>query len=220
MNVQLHCGDCLEYMRGLPDKAIDLVLTDPPYGIKITRNAKLVGVATYASRRATADAWDDAIPHKEYFDEIKRISRQQIVFGANYFWEHFYSSQCYIVWDKRGGLPDVPFCPTEFAWTSFVDKPSKQYVVRNHGFIRDADEQRTGHPTQKPVKLMIAILRDFSRPGDLVFDPFAGSGSTAVACIQTQRRFLGCEISPLYHAIAKRRIEQAQMQLALPLEIA
>ena len=208
-------GDCLEVLPTLADKSVDLVLTDPPYGIKINRRAKLVGTATHRSRKATAHGWDDKPPDPRVWPEIFRVSHNQVVFGANYFWEQFYSSQCYIVWDKRGDLPEVPFCPTEFAWTSFVKEPSKRYVIRNHGFIRDSKDPRTGHPTQKPTELLARILEDFTRPGDLVLDPFMGSGSTGVACLNTGRRFIGIEKDAAYFDIARQRIEQAAAQQRL-----
>lgn len=217
MTVQLFQGDCLEVMRGMPDKSVDLVLTDPPYGIGITRNAKDVPgrLAPHRARKATADTWDDAVPDSRYFKEMFRVSRNQIVFGANYFWNEFYPSQCYIIWDKRGNLPKVPFCDTEFAWTSFTNRMSKKYTVVNHGFIRDSKDDSTGHPTQKPTELFKMILEDFTKPGDVVLDPFGGSFSVGVACVKAGRHFVGCEIDPSYYAIAQRRIAHAQMQLPL-----
>jgi DNA modification methylase len=214
--IKLYLSDCLDVMKTLPDECADIVVTDPPYGIAINRVAKLVGNATNVSRKATLLDWDDKPPTREYFDEIKRVSHHQIVFGANYFWENFYSSQCYIIWDKRGNLPAVPFCDTEFAWTSFVDRMSKRYVILNHGFIRDSKDKRTEHPTQKPTELMLAILADFTNAGDLVLDPFMGSGTTGVACVQTGRSFVGIEIDPTYYAIAEERIAEAQAQPPLP----
>lgn len=214
----LYLGDCLDYMRTMEPGSVDAVITDPPYGIEINRHAKIIGVATEHSRQSTELSWDDTRPDKDHFDGIKKVSKNQIVFGANYFWENFYSSSCYIIWDKRGNLPKVPFCDTEFAWTSFIDKPSKRYVVINHGFIRDGNDSRL-HPTQKPLKLMLSIIEDFTNPGDLIFDPFMGSGTTGVAALQLGRRFIGCEIDPGYFAIAEKRIKQATAQMLLPLEI-
>ncbi len=202
-------------MRTLDAGSVDAVVTDPPYGISINRNAKLVGIATKQSRKRTDLAWDDAIPTRDHFTELFRVSKNQIVFGANYFWEYFYSSACYIIWDKRGNLPQVPFCDTEFAWTSFVDNPSKRYVIINHGFIRDSKDERTTHPTQKPTELFIRILLDFTQRGDTIFDPFMGSGTTGVACMQLGRNFIGCEIDPGYFAIAEKRIREAAAQPAL-----
>jgi site-specific DNA-methyltransferase (adenine-specific) len=218
-NVTLYCADCLDVMREMDAGSVDVCVTDPPYGIKITRSSKAIGTATHTSRKATNDSWDDKIPTKEYFDEMFKVSKNQIVFGANYFWENFYSSQCYIIWDKREFLPTVPFADTEFAWTSYTDKPSKRYILRNHGFIRDSKDEKTGHPTQKPTELMVRILNDFTSEGDTVLDCFTGSGSTGVACVQTGRKFIGIEISEEYCQIARKRIQDAESQLRLPIEI-
>ena len=135
-----------------------------------------------------------------------RVSNNQIVFGANYFWENFYSSQCYIIWDKRGNLPKVPFCDTEFAWTSF-SKMSKKYLVRNHGFIKDSKDIKTGHPTQKPTELFKAILKDFTEEGDTILDPFLGSGTTARACKDLGRKCIGIEREEKYCKIAINRCQ-------------
>jgi len=210
----LHNGDCLQYMRSMQDKSVDLILTDPPYGIGINQNSKPVGIASNLSRMANDKTWDDNIPSAEYFKEMFRVSKNQIVFGANYFWESFYSSPCYIIWDKRGNLPKVPFCDTEFAWTSF-DKMSKKYTVINHGFIKDSNDEKTIHPTQKPSELFVNILRDFAKDGQVIFDPFMGSGTAGVACERLGLPFIGCEISTEYFQIAERRIQSAALQPSL-----
>jgi site-specific DNA-methyltransferase (adenine-specific) len=211
---KIHNCDCLEFMKQLPDKCVDLVLTDPPYGIKISRKSNNFGSSTSTSRKKTDLGWDDCIPTKEFFDEMFRISKNQIVFGANYFWENFYSSPCYIVWDKRGGLPEVPFADTEFAWTSFK-KMSKKYTFINHGFIKDTNDEKNEHPTSKPSELFMAIGRDFMGDTDVVFDPFMGSGTTAVACERLGRKWFGCELEPKYCEIANKRIEAERNQLKL-----
>jgi DNA modification methylase len=207
---RLLCGDSTK--RSHVDYLMDgqkaqLCLTDPPYGIAITRSSKSIGTATEHSRKATNESWDDTVPTKTAFDLMFEHSENQIVFGANYFWEYFHSSQCYIVWDKRGELPDVPFAPTEFAWTSF-DKMSKKYTVINHGFISD-EKQDKRHPTSKPVKLFTPILEDFSNESDLVYEPFAGSGTTLVACQNLGRKCYAIEISPNYCAVILERLSTA-----------
>ena len=176
---RLICGDCTHVEisnKVLGDEKVILMLSDPPYGIKITKKSNNYGDSPHTSRKATNHKWDDAIIKTEDIKSILRLSKDQIVFGANYFWDAFYSSQCYIIWDKRGDLPDVPFAPTEFAWTSFTDKPSKRYVVLNHGFIRE-EKTTEFHPTQKPIILFSKILSDFSDVGDLIFDPFVAERS-------------------------------------------
>ena len=203
-------GDCLELMKSLPDGCFDLCLTDPPYGVHIARKAKAWGDSPDVARVPTGEAWDDQTPNKAVFDQIFRISRNQIVFGANYFWENFRSSQCYIVWDKRGNLPAVPFADTEFAWTSF-DRMSRKYTHIKHGFIRD-DDEIIQHPCQKPAEMFADILDDFSRDDAVIFDPFLGSGTTAVAAKKLGRHFLGFEISAEYCAIAHERLARIDAQ--------
>lgn len=205
--VQLYLGDCIDIFPTIETGSIDLVLTDPPYGIRITKAVTVFGDSPEKSRKATNDTWDDEIPSKAHFDHIFRVSSNQIVFGANYFWSYFYASPCYIVWDKRGTLPPVPFADTEFAWTSF-ERMSKKYTVINHGFIRDDKEPRY-HPTQKPLILMKQIIEDFTKPGDLILDCFMGSGTTGVACMNTGRRFIGIERDETYFNIAAKRIADA-----------
>lgn len=204
-------GDCLEVMKLMKDKSVDLVLTDPPYGIGINKKdnstfAKLKHIA----RKPNSETWDNRAMERRYFDEIFRISKNQIVFGANYYWDYFYSTQCYIIWDKVGSIPimikNYPFALTEFAWTSFIKRMSKRYVIRNVGFIRDSNDIREEHPTQKPTELFGAILNDFSNEGDLILDPFLGSGTTAVACKMLKRNYIGIEISPVYCKIAEERL--------------
>ena len=207
-------GDSLEVMKELPDNSIDLVLTDPPYGININSNAKAIGTSTENSRKPTKLEWDRFIPTKQYFNEIKRVSKNQIIFGANYYWENFYSSQCYIVWDKRGNLPNVPFCDTEFAWTSFKDKISKKYTCINHGFVKDSREEII-HPTQKPEKLWLLILNDFSKENDLILDCFSGSGTTAIACHRMKRRFICIEKEEKYVELSRKRLKDEQSQMTL-----
>lgn len=198
----IYLGDCREILPRLA--LVDLILTDPPYGISITKKGNNYGTSTHKSRRATGEVWDDIPPDAEAIRLIMERSKNQIVFGANYFWECFRSSPCYIVWDKRGQLPAVPFADTEFAWTSF-ERMSKKYTVVNHGFIKDAQERRE-HPTQKPVMLFRSILSDFTKAGDVVLDPYMGSGTTLRAAKDLGLRSIGIEIEPKYCEMAARRL--------------
>lgn len=209
---KLYHGDCLDIIPEL--ERVDLVLTDPPYGEKITRKVKKYGVRVDLSRKATIDTWDDKPFHRKQVEAFMSISKNQIIFGANYCWEAFRSTRCYIVWDKRGSLPDVPFAPVEFAWTSFAKMP-KKYTVINHGFISDNKDKKE-HPTQKPSGLFVGILNDFSKKTDIVLDPFTGSGTTAIACERLRRKWIGIEIDEKYCEIAAKRIEQELSQGKLP----
>jgi site-specific DNA-methyltransferase (adenine-specific) len=193
-------------MKDWPDNCVDLVLTDPPYGIRITHKANQYGNSTHLSRKANHDKWDNLPMSPLQWEKTKQVSVEQIVFGANYFWQYFRQAKCYIVWDKRGSLPDVPFLPMELAWTSY-DKMPKKYTVINHGFITDIKEQKRLHPTQKPLLLMQKIVIDFTQPNDLILDPFCGSGTTCVAAKMLGRRYIGIDISEKYCEIARQRLE-------------
>ena len=210
---KVYCGDCLDIMKEIPDKSIDLVLTDPPYGIDIGKmnftNSVDGGVAKRNDYKGKAD-WDKETPTKEYFEQIFRISKNQIIFGGNYFTDKLSSSGCWIIWDKR--VEDKysnDFADCEMAWTSFK-KPSRIIRYLWSGMLQgnmQAKEKRQ-HPTQKPTEVIRKILNDFSEPNQTILDPFLGSGTTAIACQELHRNFIGIEISPEYCKIAEDRLKQ------------
>lgn len=198
-------GDCLEIMKQMPGKCVDLVLTDPPYGIKADKGSS--GFGSSQNRRYEDDNWDSFVPSKEYFDEILRISKVAIIFGGNCFTDRLPVSKHWIVWDKKGSMPfDNPFSDCELGWTSIEKKPIKKYTVIQQGFV--SEERDRFHPTQKPVSLFNQIIKDYSKDGDIVLDCFLGSGTTAVACKQTNRNFIGVELSQKYCDIANERLKQ------------
>jgi site-specific DNA-methyltransferase (adenine-specific) len=209
--ITIYHADCRDVLPTLEAGSVDLVLTDPPYGISIVtkNNRKAYGTARQVEHGGAE--WDSKPPDKAVFDLIFKASSNQIIFGANYFWECFRSSPCYVIWDKRGTLPPVPFADTEFAWTSF-DRMSRKYTVIQHGFIKDASEPKE-HPTQKPLMLFRGILNDFSKAGDLILDPFAGSGTTLRAAKDLGRKAIGIELSEQYCEIAARRLSQNVLPL-------
>jgi DNA modification methylase len=177
-------------MKEIPDKSIDLVLTDPPYGIGIANNP----IRQKHERRD----WDNAPPTNQYFTDIIRTSQNQIIWGGNFF--DLPPTQCFIFWDKK--QPEAfstSMC--EYAWTSFKS-PAKIFRYRVVDGILKV------HPTQKPVKLIEWCLLKYSNPGDLILDPFLGSGTTAVACKRTGRNFIGIEKEPKYVEIALKRLEK------------
>ncbi len=206
--IEIYNDDCLKILPTIKDKSIDLVLTDPPYGIGADK-----GVGGFGSSEHTAkhykDNWDIR-PSKEYFDNILRISKSIIIFGGNFFTDLLPCNGHWIVWDKVGKIEfKNPFSDCELAWTNLPKKSIKKYIVIQQGFV--AFEKCRFHPTQKPVALFKAILRDYE--GETVLDPFMGSGTTGVACKELGRSFIGIEISSDYFAIAKRRIDQATQEL-------
>ena len=207
---ELHCNDCLAFLSTLKDKSIDVIITDPPYGISLPRTEKTYGDRPDLARKATDASWDDAPPPPEFFSEIRRVSKEQIIFGGNFFLDWLPSTKCYIVWDKRGTMPDVPYSPVEWLWTSF-DKTPKRYIVINHGFIKDSKEERV-HPTQKPLLLLERIVEDFTKQGDVILDPYMGSGTTGEACIKLGRSFIGVDIQQRWVDYTESRIEKAWLE--------
>lgn len=207
-------GDCLEIMRTFADKSFDLVITDPPYGIKAFASGKMGGVSPQHDAKWSRPVntvykpteWDSAIPSKEIFDEIFRVSKNQIIFGGNYFVNYLHNSACWIVWDKTGDMTPNNFADCELAWTSF-SSPVKKILHKSKGFVRDEIEQRH-HPTQKPVRVMQWIVANYSKEGDKILDPFAGGGSTLLACKNMDRDCIGIEMVPDYCSIITSRLAQ------------
>lgn len=223
---KIHLGDCLDLMRLIPDKSIDLVLTDPPYGIgwDKEKTGMSAGLRTDGSRRIDPtwinrapknykkNDWDCCIPKLEYFEELQRISKNQIIWGGNYFTEYLKPSGGWIVWEK--GVPDgMTLSQAELAWVS----GSNSIKITKHlwaGYKKCEDTNRT-HPTQKPVKLFQWCLERYSQPSDLILDPFSGSGTTAIAAHNLGRRFICIEKDKDYHAASVQRLKDAQAQLRL-----
>ena len=204
-------GDCLELLKDIPDGSVDMVLTDPPYGKKADKGTNGFGVA---KNRRYISEWDKTTPPKEVFDKICNISKKVMIFGGNYFANMLPTSNCWIFWDKKGDIAfHNPFADGELIYTNFK-KPVRKIVFRQQGFITDSKDKRY-HPTQKPTELLEFLIREYTNPGDTVLDPFMGSGSTGVACVNTGRKFIGMELDPGYFEIAKQRIEEAQAQARL-----
>ena len=213
-------ADCLDILQQLPDKSIDLVLTDPPYGIGVNKKSVILdgtvqgkGFCARRSNFAKKD-WDDAIPQKQIFDEIFRVSKNQIIWGGNYFAEYLNNSSCWVVWDKDNGTTDFSDC--ELAYTSFSSAVRK-YLYRWNGCLQGNMKQKEIriHPTQNPLPLFQWCLENYSKEGDLILDCFSGSGTTAVACHNLKRRFICIEKDPEYWAASVKRLEEIQKQLTL-----
>ena len=204
---ELYSCDCMTILQKMPDKCIDLCLTDPPYGIGMDKGSGGYG---RSANKKYSDTWDSERPSKKYFDQILRVSKCTLIFGGNYFADLLPRSTEWIVWDKKCGRAfNNPFSDAELIWTSLNGRRTKIERFMSQGFITDSDDERV-HPTQKPTELLQRLLQDYSKPGDLVLDCFMGSGSTGVASVREDRDFVGIERDEHYYQIAKARIEQEQ----------
>ena len=195
------CADSLEIMKQLPDNSIDLVLTDPPYGINITKSQRLV-----KERWLDCSEWDKEIPPKEFFDEMIRISKNQIIWGWNYFLDYLWNTRCFLIWDKNNSGRDFADC--EMAWTN-VDAVARIHKERP----QNMDWYKKLHPTQKPKQLFNWCLENYSEPWDIILDCFWGSWTTAVSCIEKWRQYIVIEKEPKYCEIAERRTRNTTLPL-------
>ena len=201
----LYLGDCLDVMADMPDNSVDAVITDPPYGIGESNEKNLMrGLLAQPKDYGHYD-WDKYPASPEQIAEIMRVSSNQVIFGGNFF--ELPPSPCWIVWDKQN---TGDFADCELAWTSYKTAVRKIEWMWN-GMIRRGNEERF-HPTQKPLGVMKWILVYYTKENNTILDPFMGSGTTGVACVQTGRKFIGVEIEPKYFDIACERIRVAQMQ--------
>lgn len=211
-------ADCREILKQLPDKCIDLVLTDPPYGGGC--NATIGGrFEKYDIKtRRTGEGWAekygskvkewDIAPDKTLFDEIFRVSKNQIIWGGNYF--SLPPTRCFLVWDKLTISENFSMAMCEYAWTSF-NANAKRFECQPQDKFRF-------HPTQKPLKLIEWCLNRYSEPNNLILDCFSGSGTTAVAAYNSGRRFICIERDFEYFNKSLERLKEAQSQLKLGLE--
>ena len=210
MAIELLNIDCMEYMRTLPDKAFDLAIVDPPYGIDWNKQTKKVNTKANWIQHDFKD-WDSAAPEPKYFDELKRVSKSQVIWGANHFIDSMpfiCNSPCWIIWDKMQEFTGATF---EMAWTNFTSPAKAFRMARCEAYV---GKQKI-HPTQKPVKLYEWLLQNYAKQGDRILDTHLGSGSSAIAAHYGGFDFVGCELDTDYFNAAKARFEQATAQIAL-----
>jgi site-specific DNA-methyltransferase (adenine-specific) len=214
--INLYNVDCMEFMRGLPDNAYDLAIVDPPYGIgedggkNRSRDTK-----KYPARRYAIKKWDSKRPAKAYFIELFRVSKNQVIWGANYFIEMLNPSSGWIFWDKERYACD--FSDGEFAYSSFK-KGAKMFRYCWDGFRQGPTKQsieKRIHPTQKPVALYKWILSNYAKEGDKILDTHGGSMSIAIACHDKGFDLDLCELDKDYFEAGKKRYLQHAAQLKL-----
>ena len=205
-NVKLYCCDNMAFMRELPDNYYDLAIVDPPYGIgigKIKRwstSKKLIA----PSHEYVVKEWDKAIPDSDYFIELQRISKNQIIWGGNYFVEHLKRSQGWIIWDKKNDGMMQADC--EMAFTSF-DRATRIFRFMWRGCFTERPVDKKIHICQKPKELYKFILSNYAKKGDKIFDSHGGSFSSACACLDMGFDFDGCEIDQEYFDNAVYRLK-------------
>lgn len=195
--------DNMELMARYPDNYFDLAITDPPYGIDVKTRVFDDG-----------KKWDSEIPSKEYFNELFRVSKNQIIWGGNYFLDYLSPTPCYIIWDKK--MTDKHLMSmSELAWTSFKTKNLifRQPPVGDRGFY-NIDGTRI-HPTQKSIKLYEWLLINYAKEGDKILDTHLGSGSIALACHNLEFDLTACELDKEYYDAAMRRITEHKQQLRM-----
>jgi len=201
----LYCDDCEKILPELPK--VDLLLTDPPYGIKVEGQRKSDGKAKGKRTNFGKTTWDNKIPNKNTFKLMLKSSENQIIFGGNYFVENLYSSPCWVVWNKRNG--NSPFADCELAWTSFKSA-TRMFSFRWNGMLQEdmANKEKRFHVTQKPVKLFQNILSKYSKPGETILDCFGGSGTTALVCEKLNLNWIMIEREEKYCWIIKKRLKE------------
>ena len=214
-NATLYLGDCMEYMRGLEDNAFDLIIADPPYGIgESGATNKSRGKLAIAKDYKPFSGEDKEPASKEYFNELRRVSKNQIIWGANHFIDRIgKSSPCWIVWDKENS---GDFADCELAYTSFKTAV-RQFKFKWNGMLQGdmADKEIRIHPTQKPVALYQWLLNNYAKPGQRILDTHLGSGSSAIAANRLDFEFTGIEIDKYYFEGACERIREEDKQLNL-----
>lgn len=215
-NLKLLNIDCMEYMRTVPDKYFDLAIVDPPYGIGEDGASNHSRVRLENAKVYSAKGWDKEPPPPEYFKELIRVSKNQIIWGANHFADRFNSaSSCWIVWDKENGESDLADC--ELAYGSFKTAVRK-FVFRWAGMLQGDMKKKEHriHPTQKPVKLYDWLLTNYAKPGCKVIDTHLGSGSHAIAAHYFGvSEFVGCELDEDYFKASIERIKRETAQVSM-----
>lgn len=209
--ITIYHGDCREILPHLPK--VDLVLTDPPYGVKMSKGfggfEGFGGFGKPIGRRQYPDGWDEYRPLPETFELILSRCSNAIIFGGNFFADILPQSRHWIVWDKLNTMPTFGDC--ELAWTNVDRKSVKKKVVEWNGLL--GKERERYHPTQKPLELMIWCIEQYSKEGDIVLDPFMGSGTTLRAAKDLGRKAIGIEIEERYCEIAVKRLAQEVLPL-------
>jgi len=214
----------MDLMARYSDNHFDLAIVDPPYGIGAGADSRVGGSYTVnlggvkkkvEAKQYTIKEWDSNKPNKEYFKELKRVSKTQIIWGGNYFIENLEDTSCFIVWNKLNGKNNNADC--ELAWTNFKTAV-RMFNYKWNGMLQDTMGYRKEdriHPTQKPVKLYEWLLKNYAKEGDKILDTHMGSGSIAIACHYMDFDLTACELDKEYYDQAIERIKGQTRQQTL-----
>lgn len=217
-NIELLNCDCIEFMKGLEDNAFSLAIVDPPYGINLNVNTgaqsgQQFGNAAAKKRTYLIKNWDKSIPNKDYFDELFRISNNQIIWGGNHMANYLPNKSGWIFWDKDNGNND--FSDGELAWTSF-NKGLRKFKYTWNGMLQGnmKNKEIRIHPTQKPVALYKWLLNNYAKENDKILDTHGGSMSIAIACYDLGFDLTLCELDEDYYKAGKKRFEAHKAKYA------
>ena len=198
---KLYNMDCMEGMKQFPDNYFELAIVDPPYGIGVNQ----MNMGGRKTIQPTDKKWDNEIPNQEYFDEIIRVSKEQIIWGGNYF--PLRPSRCFVIWDKGEMMYGRSFAECEYAWVS-MDKSARVYKLNPTQLDRI-------HPTQKPIKLYKWLLKNYAKEGNKILDTHVGSASSLIACYDMGFDYIGFELDKEYFDKANERIEIVKAQVSM-----
>ena len=202
-NIQITQEDNMELMARYPDNHFDLAIVDPPYGIGADK-AQNAGGEKFGYKKYKDSDWDGEIPSAEYFNELRRVSKNQIIWGGNYMTEHLPPSMGWIIWDK--GQRGFSLADGEMAWTSF-NKAMRIFEFSRAGCIKSNNTMTEKfHPTAKPFELYKYCLDKYAKPNDKILDTHLGSGSIAIACHDYGFELTACELDKEYYDKAIERI--------------
>ena len=220
---EVYLEDCTKALKRFPDKHFDLAIVDPPYGIgadKAQNNAAMQRIKADGKSKAGrgwklyADTdWDNETPKAEYWQELFRVSKNQIVWGGNYFTDYLPPSMGWIMWDK--GQRDFSLADGELAWTSFNKALRIFEMSRGKALAKNNEQGGRFHPTQKPEMLYSWILQNYAKAGDLILDTHLGSGSSRIAAYKGGFNFVGFEINEHYYEKQEKRFKDFISQLRL-----
>jgi site-specific DNA-methyltransferase (adenine-specific) len=216
--IEITNEDNMLLMARYPDNYFDLAIVDPPYGIGVSKNGFSTigdgGKSCAPRKNYGIKSWDSEIPKEEYFKELLRVSKNQIIWGGNYFLDYLGATSCFIVWDKDNG--DFSMADCELAWSSF-NTAVRKVKIRWSGMLQEdmKNKEIRLHPTQKPAALYKWLLDKYAKQGDKILDTHLGSGSIAIACADYGFNLTACELDKEYYDKAIQRIQNHLLQQKL-----